>query len=290
MRYFVIPDRSLAGATTRSKGQPLRRVPDVESNLRRAGVSATIPYRWQRHEGQVPVAGDGAPATDDMELIRGSEFFQSMPPDKLAEMLETCRVRTLPPGRIAFHQGDEAKTFFVVLEGWVKVTKPTVGGDLMVRRIVRSGGTLAEAAAFSTGQYPGTAEALSMTRLLEVPLAWVVDALGGRGSVAFAMVMGMARQAERTAGLLEQAFQFTAPQRLAAYLVNLLTGETSLAATRLPYDKCLLALSLGMTPETLSRAFATLRPLGVKTRNRDVLVEDVELLCRFCEMETWSSG
>lgn len=224
-------------------------------------------------------------AEDDLALIGGSDFFQQMGETELSDLLHSCRVRIFGPGRIVFRQGDEALSFFLVLEGWLKVTKLTVTGELMVRRIVKAGGTLAEAATFCDGLYPGTGESLTEARLLEVPMARVVAAMGGRQSLAFNMVIGMARQAERTAGRLEEAFHFTAPQRLAAFLIGLFPDSTARISTRLPYDKCLLALSLGMTPETLSRAFLALRALGVQTRNREIFVEDVQVLRRFCRLD-----
>jgi CRP-like cAMP-binding protein len=99
------------------------------------------------------------------------------------------------------------------------------------------------------------------------------------------MVIGMAKQAERMAGRLEEAFHFTAPQRLAAFLIGLFPATAARMSTQLPYDKCLLALSLGMTPETLSRAFLALRSSGVGTRNREIFVEDVQVLRRYCDLD-----
>lgn len=233
----------------------------------------------------LPAFGSTALSEDDLALIRGSEFFHRMGEQALFELMQWCRIRIFGAGRTVFRQDDEAKSFFLVLDGWLKVTKLTATGELMVRRIVKAGGTLAEAAAFCDGLYPGTAESLTDVRLLEVPLARVVAAVGGLQSLAFNMVIGMARQAEKTAGRLEESFHFTAPQRLAAFLIGLFPGEAKQTSTQLPYDKCLLALSLGMTPETLSRAFQSLRPLGVSSRSREICVEDVQALRRYCRLD-----
>ncbi len=51
----------------------------------------------------------------------------------------------------------------------------------------------------------------------------------------------------------------------------------------LPYDKSLIAMQLGMKPESFSRALAKLRILGVRTERNKVSLSDVAKLLAFCE-------
>jgi CRP-like cAMP-binding protein len=222
----------------------------------------------------------------DRQIILGSDFFQGMADSGLSWLLETAHIRQVHRGQTVFFQADPAQSIFLVLDGWVKVVKLTASGDMTVRRIVTSGGTLAEAPSFATGVYPGTAEAISPARLLEIPTASIIQALGGQGSLAFTLFIGMARQAEKTALKLEQSYRCSTQQRLAAHLLTLLphgSGRVS-AEVHLPYDKGLLALSLGMTPESLSRAFVGLRAFGVRTRHKDIVIDDAVVLRTFCRI------
>jgi CRP/FNR family transcriptional activator FtrB len=50
---------------------------------------------------------------------------------------------------------------------------------------------------------------------------------------------------------------------------------------RLPFDKGLLAARLGCRQENLSRAFATLRDVGVETHGARVILHDVPALRKF---------
>jgi len=222
----------------------------------------------------------------DRHIIHDSDFFQGMSDSRLSWLLEAAHIRQLQRGQTVFFQADPANHFYLVLEGWVKVVKLTIDGDMTVRRVVSEGGTLAEAASFSTGLYPGTAEAVSAARLLEIPTASIIDALGGSNSLAFTLFLGMARQAEKTALRLELSYRCSTQQRLAAHLLTLLPpGSGTIGIkVRLPYDKGLLALSLGMTPESLSRCFLGLRALGVWTRHRDIVIDDVTVLQSFCSI------
>ena len=52
---------------------------------------------------------------------------------------------------------------------------------------------------------------------------------------------------------------------------------------RLPSERQLVAARLGMTPESLSRAFARLRPFGVVGHGQSVQIKDPKRLRTFCE-------
>jgi CRP-like cAMP-binding protein len=228
----------------------------------------------------LPLCGPLPPA--DLGVVRNAAFFHGLNDADLMWLLGTCRVRCVPNGNVVFCQADPASSFFLVLAGWVKVIKVARNGGMTVRRIVSQGGTLAEAACLAHEAYPGTAEAISPARLLEIPVVSLIDALGGRESLAFTMVYGMACEAEKAALKLEYAHRWSTQQRLAGYLLTLASHGSTSIHTSLPYDKSLLALSLGMTPETLSRAFSALRPLGVWTHSREIVIDDTRVLRGFC--------
>jgi hypothetical protein len=61
---------------------------------------------------------------------------------------------------------------------------------------------------------------------------------------------------------------------------RLARGGAESAIVHLPYDEGLIAARLGMQPETLSRALAKLRPLGVETKGSRVTIRDVQALHR----------
>jgi CRP-like cAMP-binding protein len=232
--------------------------------------------------GFKPVLRSNGLTKDDLNVIQASDFFHSLEACGLNSLVGACRVGEADRGEVVFYQADPADCFFVVLGGLVKVVKLTERGDVTLRRIVGPGGTLAEAASFADGCYPGTAEAIMPSRVLAVPVQPLIDALGGSQSLAFTLVLGMARQAEKSALAVELAYRCSVPQRLALFLCALLPKAGCCAEADLPYEKVLLAQALGTTPESLSRAFAKLRAIGVQTHRRGVWVEDVSVLRTFC--------
>ena len=64
-------------------------------------------------------------------------------------------------------------------------------------------------------------------------------------------------------------------ERLAAYLLRCRSEQGNAPCVSLPHDKRTLAALLGMTPENLSRAFATLRPYGVVVNGSSVTLSDL---------------
>jgi CRP-like cAMP-binding protein len=71
----------------------------------------------------------------------------------------------------------------------------------------------------------------------------------------------------------------TTTQRLADYLLRLAKeSDVSPARFVLPFEKRLLAAKLGCSQENLSRIFGALRPVGVTTRDKVVVVRSISAL------------
>ena len=82
---------------------------------------------------------------------------------------------------------------------------------------------------------------------------------------------------------IEQIKLLSASQRIADFLVRLCPIREGSCTIDLPYEKALIASRLGMKPESLSRALAKLRPLGVSVDREQVSIVDVDLLVRHVE-------
>jgi CRP-like cAMP-binding protein len=77
---------------------------------------------------------------------------------------------------------------------------------------------------------------------------------------------------------VEQLKALSGVQRVAEFLASLSLAEQGHCAVALPYDKLLIAGQLGLTPESLSRAFARLRSIGVVVDASHVVLKDVAKL------------
>ena len=83
------------------------------------------------------------------EELQKADLFSRLEPGDLAALLPIARTRQVDAGVILFAAGDRASGFYVLLEGKIKLYKVSADGKEYILRMVRSGQTFAEAAAFS---------------------------------------------------------------------------------------------------------------------------------------------
>ena len=82
---------------------------------------------------------------------------------------------------------------------------------------------------------------------------------------------------------IEQLKAQTGAQRVATFLLNLCPVDEGACTVTLPYDKALIAGRLGLKPESLSRAFARLREVGVAVKTNHAAISEVAHLRSYIE-------
>ena len=87
------------------------------------------------------------------------------------------------------------------------------------------------------------------------------------------MIASISQHMHHLVQQVEQLKAQSGVQRVAEFLASLSLAEQGHCAVALPYDKVLIAGRLGLTPESLSRAFARLRSIGVVVDASHVVVK-----------------
>lgn len=211
----------------------------------------------------------------DLEIIHRTPLFAGLTHESMLHLLHGSVPRVHPKNHMIFEQGEEARAFYIVLEGWVKVFRPSLSGDEAVFGVFTSGETFGEAAMFISGNYPAAAQAVEESRLVAVHSHVFRDQLNRHPDLAFLMLGAMSRHLHSLVNQVEQLQTRSSAQRLAQFLFSLAPVQDGSAVVILPYDKSLIAHRLGMKPESLSRAFARLRGQGVTTDGNRVLIDDI---------------
>ena len=209
-------------------------------------------------------------------------LFAGLGPDSLAALLADASVRSYARNALLFTEGDTARQFYVVLDGWVQLFRQTPDGRESVIALFARGKSFAEAVMFLGGTFPVSGAVLDDARLLVVPAEPFRHALESDNELCFKMMASMAVHLRRLVGKIEQLSARSSSERLAEFLLKLAGDGGASAIVHLPYDKGLVAARLGMQPETLSRALAKLRPLGVESKGRRVAIRDFDALRRHC--------
>lgn len=221
----------------------------------------------------------------DLEVIRRNPLFERLPEDMLDSLMKEAYVEERPRGQLLFLRGEPAQWFFLVLDGWVKIFRDTPDGEQTVISVFRPGETMAEAAIFLGAPYPASAEVVNDARLLRIPAASLIDRIKADGSLALDILGTMSVRMRILISDIEQLQARTTSQRLGNFLLDLVETREGSAVIKLPYDKSLVAARLGMKPESLSRAFAKLKDLGIATRGHEVRIPDVAALEEHCQGE-----
>jgi CRP-like cAMP-binding protein len=223
---------------------------------------------------------------EDRQIARRVPLFQDLPDDAFEDLLRDARVTAHPRGHLLFVRGDPVTRFFVLLEGWVKVFRDTADGEQVVVAVMRPGESFAQAAIF-TGRavFPASAEVVDDARVMEIPAGPFLDRLRRDPDMALKLLGSISNRLVQLVEHIERLQFNKTPQRLAAFLIELAEVKEGPADIRLPYDKSLVAARLGMKPESLSRALAKLRAVGVDTEGQIVHVDDVATLRDYCQAE-----
>lgn len=189
--------------------------------------------------------------------------------------------------RIVSH-GDAAGSLWLVLSGWVKLTRQTPDGKESIIGLCTEGDVFGEAALFPHANYPYTAEVVgSNAELVAIPAA-TMRALVAKEPSLSARVMALLNDRTSQAQLkLEHMTTMSAAQRLGCFLLRLCHSQANGAKTlTIPIEKHILAAYLGMKPETLSRSQQQLKPLGISVAGHDIAIGDInrlrEFVCNSC--------
>jgi CRP-like cAMP-binding protein len=216
----------------------------------------------------------------DLAVLGRVPLFAGLKPSSLADLLTEASIRHFARTALLFAKGDPARQFYVVLDGWVQLYRQTADGRESVIALFARGDSFAEAVMFLGGTFPVSGAVVDEARLLVVPAEPFRRALQADNALCFKMMASMALHLRRLVGQIEQLTVRSSTERLAQFLLKLAGTGAESAIVHLPYDKGLVAARLGMQPETLSRALARLRRLGVETTGRRVAIRDIDALRR----------
>ncbi|TNE37102.1 MAG: cyclic nucleotide-binding domain-containing protein [Alphaproteobacteria bacterium] len=222
-----------------------------------------------------PTKRTGGLREDDFQLLKASPLFKALTDEAIISLISDGHIKTFDRKTTLFVKGEQADRFYLVLEGWVKLTRESLEGQESIISVFAKGETFAEAAVFSRQGYPVNAITVSQCRLLVVPASSTFRAIKENSEYALNIVASMARHMHNLVKQIEQLSVQSSTERLANFLLSQCPKGAKEATIYLPIEKSLLAGRLGMQPETLSRSFAKLRKLGLQSRGNKVTISNI---------------
>ncbi|WP_333834407.1 Crp/Fnr family transcriptional regulator [Rubrimonas sp.] len=214
------------------------------------------------------------PTAAQLEIALKSPLLSAVPEAAARGLIARSSVRRLVRGEALFAQNQPADSAFVVLEGWIKLYRVTASGEEAVVHVFSRGQSFAEAPAFDPQPYPVSAAAASDAAVLQLRGPVLREMLEADPAIARAMIAASYRHLHSLVTQIEQLKAQDAPQRVASFLLALCGAGEGPQTVGLPYEKGLIAARLGMSPQSLSRAFGQLRRRGVAVDGSEAEIAD----------------
>ena len=198
-----------------------------------------------------------------VDLLRRCPLFSGLEEEDLKRIRTIALPKQVVKKGILFSEGEEAKGFYVILSGKVKLFKISPEGKEQILHIVSAPDAFAEAALFLEGKYPAFAEALSDSQLLFFPRREFIQLIERNPQLSINMIVSLSLFLKRFASLIEELSLKEVSARIAKYVIDLSTRGAKegkdLKEVELDLSKTQLALKLGTISETLSRTLGKMK-------------------------------
>lgn len=215
--------------------------------------------------------------------LRGASLFSHLSEKEIACFNEAAQGKSYKKGQMLYLQGESEKFFYVVCGGWIKLYHTTQEGEEVVVDMLTTGDMVGESAIFAEGHHTSSAQIIEDAHLLSIPAHVLKEQISQSPTLALSMLSSMSRHHRRNYGEIAVNAMQSAPQRVGCFLLRLCPhGQKNDVVLQLPYDKTLIAYTLGMKGATLSRALNILRQkTGMRIKGACVEIDSVMKLAQF---------
>jgi len=211
--------------------------------------------------------------------LREVAIFRSLDVRLLTRLGTIGEIAVLAPRTELFRQGETPAALHFLLHGQVILSGSVPDGTQAVIEVLTPGACFVVASVLIDRPYLVSATTVAAARILKLEAAALRAMIRSDPEIALALVGTLARNYRSMTRQIRDLKLRTTTQRLGCYLLSLIADRTlAPARVRLPFHKALLAGRLGCRQDSLSRAFAALRELGVETRGSTIIVHDVARL------------
>lgn len=212
----------------------------------------------------------------DRTSTRSFEIFSALSESQFEDVIAAAALRQVSAGEAVFEQGGEAKSFFVLISGRLRVTQVTAEGQQIIVRIVVPGDLFGIAKALQRTDYPGTATALLDSTLLVWPTARWSSFMAAYPSMAVEAMQTMGDRLQEAHSRLRELATEEVERRVAHTVLRLgnQSGRKEAAGVRIdfPVSKQDIAELSGTTLHTVSRILTAWEAAGLVEGGRQKLL------------------
>jgi len=210
-------------------------------------------------------------------------LFKDILEDDLTNFFRSMQVKQFHKGEMVTFNMDEHSKLYIVYEGLFKLTKIDEKGDEIVLSVLDQGGAVSPM--HFSPYYDVCAEFIKNTTMFYFTEKAVNDFSTKNHQFSINTIKFLADSVQTLMISAEVLQLKTAKEKVGWYLVHAKINNTF----KLPYSKSLIASYLGMKPESFSRALTELKKDGVTLKNKKIVLENGDELCKYCDKVSGSN-
>ncbi|OUS11902.1 hypothetical protein A9Q97_06840, partial [Rhodospirillales bacterium 47_12_T64] len=192
--------------------------------------------------------------------------FSRISSRKKKVLLPLSRIEHFPAGCTIIEFGAKADNFYVLEDGYIRLMlSSSCGGKKSTIDVLGPGGAFGEESVTNSGLYNFTCVALDDVEVRVIPGDVLRKILLEDPELIFRMMGRISLNMHSLMSQIADLKMRSTAERLSMFLIELSGLVKGESVITLPYDKRVIADKLGMSPETLSRTFAKLKKVGVRT-------------------------
>jgi CRP/FNR family transcriptional regulator, dissimilatory nitrate respiration regulator len=218
-----------------------------------------------------------------LSCLRGASLFSDLSDEDLVCFQDAAQSLSYKKGKILYLQDESAKSFYIICGGWIKLFHTMPEGEEVIIDMLTAGHMVGEGAIFEHGRHTSSAQVVEDVQLLSIPAHILKEQIHLNPALALSMLSSMSRHHRRHYSAIALNAMQSAPQRIGCFLLRLCPPDNKKgAAFHLPYDKTLIAETLGMKSATFSRALNILRQkANIRINGTCVEIDSVAQLTKF---------
>jgi len=218
------------------------------------------------------------------DFFKGLTLFANLVEKDVALFADAAQIKAYKKGEFLYQEGTKASFFYVICSGWLKLSHITEEGEEVNLAMITRDSITGENAIFENGLFTSNAQVVEDAQILSIPHSLLREQLLVNNKLAFNMLTSMVQYQRQHELQLEQYFLYSAPQRIGCFLLGLCPTLEQIdgVTLNLPYDKSLIASTLGMKGATFSRALNILREeTGITIAGTRVTIDSMKRLLDF---------
>lgn len=215
----------------------------------------------------------------DLERVKALPLFSGLSADVFRRLSGGAFLQRFPAGTTLLLEGDPVDFLYILLDGAVELQGAWKDKETTLA-VLRPVSTFILAAVVLDADGLMSARTLERSEILMLSGEAIRRTMREDPDFAFAVSQELAGCYRGLVRAIKNQKLRGGLERLANYLLTQRVRQGNTETITLAYEKRVLASLLGMTPENLSRAFASLGPYGVKVRGPVVTVTRPDALER----------